>query len=169
MLKRQSTRPNGPVLLTLALFAAASTLSACGGSAAPVQPIRGSGGATPTPKPTPTPVTAAPTPPPSGGVSVACVLTLASTGKTYAFVPANSATNAQEYPDSLAEVTIATGTTIAGSRRSAAQLAAPLPPSLRAIPAAWRAALRDDDGYRRFADHHLHALARGVRGRWDAR
>ncbi len=121
MLKRQSTRPNGPVLLTLALFAAASTLSACGGSAAPVQPIRGSGGSTPTPKPTPTPVTS-PTPPPSGGVSVACVLTLASTGKTYAFVPANSATNVQGYPDSLAEVTIATGTTIAGSRRSAAQL-----------------------------------------------
>jgi hypothetical protein len=35
------------------------------------------------------------------------------TGKTYAFVPASSSTDAQGYPDSLAEVTIATGTTIA--------------------------------------------------------
>ena len=108
----------------LGLFVAAGTLSACGGSAAPVQPIRGSGGATPTPRATatpavtPTPVTTASPPPSSGGSEAACVLTVPGTGKTYAFVPASSTGDSQGYPDSLAEVTIANGTTIASFARS---------------------------------------------------
>jgi hypothetical protein len=51
-------------------------------------------------------------------VAVACVLTLPATGKTYAFVPAYSASDTSDVPDSLAEVTIASGTTIASTRRA---------------------------------------------------
>ncbi len=121
-------RPNDlniRALLTIATFGvAASVISACGGSASPAQPILGGGGRpTPTPHVTVTPtggpsVTPSPTPPPSsGGSEAACVLTVPGTGKTYAFVPASSATDSQGYPDSLAEVTIATGTTIASHLR----------------------------------------------------
>jgi hypothetical protein len=130
-------RPDRPsdlnirALLTTAAFAvAAGAISGCGGSAAPAQPVFGGGGRpTPTPHATPTPTVGptgapTPTPPPSGGgVAAACVLTLAGTGKTYAFVPAFSAADSQGYPDSLAEVTIANGTTIAGTHRHAAQIA----------------------------------------------
>jgi len=111
--------------LTTAAFAvAAGVISGCGGSAAPAQPVYGGGGhPTPTPHPSATP-TVGPstsptaTPPPSGGVAAACVLTLAATNKTYAFVPAYSAADSGGVPDSLAEVTIANGTTLAGHVRS---------------------------------------------------
>jgi hypothetical protein len=72
-----------------------------------------------TPTPTPTGATT-PTPPPSGGgVAAACVLTLPATGKTYAFVPAISSASSGT-SDSLAEVTIANGTTIAATHRARA-------------------------------------------------
>jgi hypothetical protein len=48
-------------------------------------------------------------------VAAACILTLPATGKTYAFVPAFSSSDSSDTPDSVAEVTIATGTTIAGT------------------------------------------------------
>ena len=125
MLKRQPERLNFRALMTMGLFVAAAAVSACSNSSTPAAPFRGpSGGPTPTPtpaKPTPTPTSAVPTPTPSvtptpppssGGSEAACVVTLAGTGNTYAFVPASSATDSQGYPDSLAEVTIATGTTI---------------------------------------------------------
>jgi hypothetical protein len=127
-------RPDRPsdlnirALLTTAAFAvAAGVISGCGGSAAPAQPVYGGGGhPTPTPHATPTPTvgpsgapTATPTPPPSGGVAAACVLTLAATNKTYAFVPAFSSADSSSVPDSLAEVTIANGTTIASHLRTA--------------------------------------------------
>ena len=123
VLKRQSNRPTSPVLFTLALFAAASTLSACGaGLTSPADPGRPSALAY-AEADSDADFDADPgrdgDSPPSGGVAAACVLSAA--GNTYAFVPAFSASDANGYPDSLAR-SRSDGHHARRTRRSAAQL-----------------------------------------------
>ncbi len=110
--------------IAAALFVAAAFAAGCSGSSTPSAPIIGKNSPTsfptghpsspPTAPPSVTPMpTMTPTAPPNtGGTQAACILTIGTT--TYAFVPGiNTTTNMNE----LAEVTIATGSTITARGR----------------------------------------------------